>query len=424
MKTRPWVAGAMPLLLFAAACSAGSAGTTKQVLNVKLTDFKVGVSTDAPAGKPLTLRVQNDGAVPHTLAIDAQGTTKVTPELAAGAATNLEVASLDAGTYKLYCTVAGHREAGMETTLTVAEGAAEASEGSEHEATEHAAPVDADQMDRMHEQGVKAFPAKTEALGGQIMQPKIVDGKKVFELTTARVRWEVSPGQFVDAMAYNGQIPGPELHVQKGDRVQVVLHNEMDQSTAIHFHGVDVPNDMDGVPFITQPPVRKGESFTYEFTIRDDPGTYMYHSHHNTTEQVGKGLLGAFIVDGAAQKGDVEATIVLGDGPLGFTLNGKGFPATQPVAAGLGQRVYVRFINGGQVSHPMHLHGFHFDVVARDGRSIAPYTIDTLSIGPGEVYDAVFTASAPGIWAFHCHILSHAESEHGMHGMVTALVVE
>jgi FtsP/CotA-like multicopper oxidase with cupredoxin domain len=224
-------------------------------------------------------------------------------------------------------------------------------------------------------------------------------------------------------MSYNGQIPGPELHVRTGDRIKVVLHNQMPQSTAIHFHGLEVPNAMDGVPFLTQPPVKAGGSFTYEFTVKDAPGTYMYHSHHNATEQVTKGLLGAFVVDPPAKTWNVEQTLILGDGPLGFTLNGKGFPATQPITATLGQTVLVRFINAGQLSHPMHLHGFHFTVVARDARPIAPYVIDTLSVGPGEIYDATFTADSPGVWAFHCHILSHAESEHGMHGMVTAVIV-
>ena len=113
----------------------------------------------------------------------------------------------------------------------------------------------------------------------------------------------------------------------------------------------------------------------------------------------------------------------MGDGPLGYTINGKGFPATQPIAAKLGQKVLVCFLNAGQLSHPMHLHGFHFTVVARDGVPIAPYVVDTLSVGPGEIYDAVFGADSPGVWAFHCHILSHAESDHGMHGMVTAVIV-
>jgi FtsP/CotA-like multicopper oxidase with cupredoxin domain len=188
---------------------------------------------------------------------------------------------------------------------------------------------------------------------------------------------------------------------------------------------VTVPNGMDGVPYITQPPVLPGQSFTYEFTVVDQPGTYMYHSHHNSTVQVGKGLLGAFIIEPAHKTWDVEQTVVLGDGALGYTINGKGFPATQPIVAKLGQRVLVRFMNEGQLLHPMHLHGFHFTVISQDGGTLpSPYTADTLVIAPGERFDVVFTANNPGIWAFHCHILPHAESERGMFGMVTAVIVK
>jgi FtsP/CotA-like multicopper oxidase with cupredoxin domain len=164
--------------------------------------------------------------------------------------------------------------------------------------------------------------------------------------------------------------------------------------------------------------------FTYEFTVVEPPGSYMYHSHHNATAQVGKGLLGAFVVEPRTRGWDVEQAVVLGDGELGYTINGKGFPATAPLAVKRGQRVLLRFMNAGAQLHPMHLHGFHFRVVARDGRPVTPYDVDTLTVGPGERYDALFVADTPGVWAFHCHILSHAESDQGMHGMVTAVVVK
>jgi FtsP/CotA-like multicopper oxidase with cupredoxin domain len=312
----------------------------------------------------------------------------------------------------------------MQAVLTVEGAGAKAGEATmEHAAAGGTKALSATEMDRMHEAGIKAFPAKTAALGGQVLEPRLDGGVKVFELTATEIKWEVSPGQFVDGMAYNGQIPGPELHARTGDRVRVVLHNQLPQSTAIHFHGLLVPNDMDGVPFITQPPVKPGQSFTYEFTVKDGPGTYMYHSHHNATEQVTRGLLGAFVVDPPARTWDVAQTMIMGDGPLGYTINGKGFPATQPIMAKLGQKVLVRFLNAGQLAHPMHLHGFHFTVVSRDGVPISPYVVDTLSVSPGEIYDVVFTADSPGVWAFHCHILSHAESDHGMQGMVTAVIV-
>ena len=99
-------------------------------------------------------------------------------------------------------------------------------------------------------------------------------------------------------MTYNGILPGPVIRVTEGDNVRVIVHNELTQSTSVHWHGVLLPNDQDGVPFLTQPPIRPGETFTYEFPIREgNAGTHMYHSHHNASEQVTKGLLGALIVE-------------------------------------------------------------------------------------------------------------------------------
>ncbi|MEK6866718.1 MAG: copper oxidase, partial [Thermoproteota archaeon] len=257
----------------------------------------------------------------------------------------------------------------------------------------------------------------------QIIEPKIVDRVKVFELTAKSIKWEVSPGKFADSYAYNGQVPGPEIRVKQGDKVKVVLKNDLPESTSIHFHGVDLPFSQDGVPFISQPPIRPGETYEYEFTIVDVPGTFMYHSHHNAEQQVDKGLFGTFIVEGE-KNWDVEFTLVTGDGSHGYTLNGKGFPATAPIVVKKDQKVLVRILNDGQMLHPMHLHGVDFQVVAQDGKSVTPYTRDTLTVAPGERYDILFTASKEGVWPFHCHVLSHVESEHGMHGMVTVVIVQ
>ena len=299
--------------------------------------------------------------------------------------------------------------------------------------TAPAAPITAraaaDAMDAMHEKGVKAFPAKTKGVGNQLMAPKMVNGVKVFELTAREIQWEVAPEQMVQAMAYNDQVPGPQIRVREGDRVRVILKNELKQSTAIHFHGVELPNDMDGVPFITQPPVKPGESFTYEFTApAGNSGSHMYHSHHNAAMQVGLGLLGAFIIEPknprAIEKVDADYVLILNDGMHGFTINGKGFPATQPFSAKLGDKIRIRYMNEGMMIHPMHLHGMHMTVIDKDGwAQPAPWKCDTLNIAPGERWDVIVNCNNPGTWAFHCHILPHAESEHGMFGMVTALVV-
>jgi FtsP/CotA-like multicopper oxidase with cupredoxin domain len=229
-------------------------------------------------------------------------------------------------------------------------------------------------------------------------------------------------------MAYNEQVPGPMIRMREGDRIRIHLKNELDESTAIHFHGVETPNDQDGVPFVTQPPVKPGESFTYEFTV-PNAGSHMYHSHHNAAKQVPLGLLGAFIVDpkrpAKVERADVDYTMIINDGYHGFTLNGKSFPATEPVKAKLGQRVRIRYMNEGMMIHPMHLHGMHMTVIAKDGwLQPQPWKCDTLNVAPGERWDVIVECNNPGIWAFHCHILSHAESEHGMFGMVTVLIVE
>ena len=194
-----------------------------------------------------------------------------------------------------------------------------------------------DEMDAMHEAGVKAFPAATEGKGNQLLQPRLEGAVKVYELTASEIQWEVEPGKRVKAWAYNGQVPGPQIRVREGDRVRVVLKNELPESTVIHFHGVEVPNDQDGVPFITQPPIKPGETYTYEFTV-PNAGSHMYHSHHNAAMQVMLGLLGAFIVEPKRptkmERADVDYVMILNDGPHGYTLNGKGFPGHR---AGRGQ---------------------------------------------------------------------------------------
>ncbi len=321
-------------------------------------------------------------------------------------------------------------------TVRVETGTAHAASVS-HEQHAPAAPaanaqeMSADEMDAMHEAGVKAFPAPTEGLGGQPLAYEMDGDVKVFKLTCQVVNWEYAPGQRVEAWTYNGVVPGPEIRVTEGDKVRVVVTNELPESTAVHWHGLVVPNAMDGVPFITQPPIKPGETFTYEFQVREgNAGSHMYHSHHNAAVQVTKGLLGAFIVEpkdpSTRPAYDIEYTMILNDGPIGgYTLNGKSFPATQPLVAKKGQKVLVRYMNEGLMIHPMHLHGMPMKVIAQDGYLLPqPYVCDTLNIAPGQRWDAIIEATEPGVWAFHCHVLTHAEGPTGMFGMVTALIVE
>jgi FtsP/CotA-like multicopper oxidase with cupredoxin domain len=282
----------------------------------------------------------------------------------------------------------------------------------------------AEEMAASHKASMTAFPATTAGLGDQVLEPTIQDGVKVFQLMAMPLAWEVAPGQTVQAWAYNGQVPGPEIQVHTGDHIRVVLTNHLDEPTTIHWHGVTVPNAMDGVPYVTQDPVMPGQTFTYEFTVVDRPGMYLYHSHFDSNEQVGRGLYGAFVIEPDRPSWDVEYTQIVNDGLLGYTINGKGWPATAPLTATLGQTVLLRLSNVGQMLHPLHLHGYHFTVISQDGAPVAePYSADTLVVAPGETYEVVVKATEPGVWALHCHILSHVEGPDGMFGMATALIV-
>jgi FtsP/CotA-like multicopper oxidase with cupredoxin domain len=289
----------------------------------------------------------------------------------------------------------------------------------------HAA-MSAEEMAAHDAEVTAQFPAETQGHGGKVLQPEVTaNGVKVFELTAAPVQWETESGVFKEAWTYNGAVPGPTIKAELGDRVRFVLTNDLPEPTTIHFHGMTVPAEMDGVPAISQDAVLPGESFSYEFTVRNT-GTNMYHSHFNAQKQVPMGLLGALIVrDPRDPKVDVDYPMVLNDGPLGYTLNGKGFPATEPLAAQRGDTVRIRYMNEGLQIHPMHLHGLTQQVIAMDGHLLEdPYEADTVLVAPGQRIDVLVRATEPGAWAWHCHVLNHAESEQGMFGMVTAVIVE
>ncbi len=486
-QRRRWgatIAVVATLTLVGAACggkggSAGAGSSPQSAagasIAVSLKEFSIQPSTvEAPAGRILEFRVSNQGAAQHTFAVETPERTYETDPIDAGASASLRVPALAAGTYRVLCTVPGHADLGT-GTLVVSEGAASPGAGGTSPGaggtstgssggmsmgssagtstgsgtgSSGSMQMSAQEMASAHKAGVEAFPAKTAGTGNQPLEPTLQNGWKVFELTATEVKWEVSPGTFVDAMAFNGQIPGPEIRVQQGDKVRIVVNNQMSQPTTVHFHGLTVPNASDGVPYITQDPIMPGGYYVYEFTVVDPPGMYVYHSHFNSTEQVGKGLYGALIVEpkggvwsypeirldpssgqvtgyGPPPAIDVESTLFLGDGPLGYVLNAKSFPATQPIVAKRGDWVLIHIANDGSMLPPMHLHGYHFEVVAQDGFPLKdPYMADTLVIAPGQRFDVLVHAVYPGAWAFHCHILPHVEGPQGMFGMVTALIVK
>lgn len=262
------------------------------------------------------------------------------------------------------------------------------------------------------------------------LTPTLEGDIKVFNLTIDEIEQhidELMPP--VAALGYGKQWPGPTIRVNEGDKVRAVFTNNLQEGTSVHFHGVEFTDFFqDGVAFLTQKPIIPGETYAYDF-VASRPGSMMYHSHHNATDQVGRGLLGAFIVDPktptAADRYDREYIWISNDTLGGFTINGHGFPATVPVLAAQGETVRIRFMNEGIMMHPWHSHGFEMQVVARDGYDLggAAFGCDTLGVNPGERWDVNIKADRLGVWAFHCHILPHAEGAEGMFGMVTTLIV-
>jgi len=400
--------------------------------DVTLTEFSITPKVIEVAAGGM-LMISNKGTMQHNLTIEGQNLR--TEMINAGGSAELLIGNLPPGIYTVFCEVPGHREAGMVAQLKVvaagtSASAAGATAGSGTASATTPTTMSAAEMDKLMTERTKAFPAKTEGVGGQDLAPKILaDGTKEFDLTAKIVKWEVEPGRFVDAWTYNGTVPGPTLRANDGDKVKVVLKNELPESTVVHFHGIEVPNAMDGVPDITQPSVKTGESFTYTFTAHG-PAVGMYHSHFDAAKQVSNGLAGAFLIGHEPVPAGVnvtqEQTIMLNDsGTIGFSLNGKSFPATAPVVAKLGDWIEVHYMNEGVMAHPMHLHGLPQLVIAKDGYPLPqPYDADTVTVAPGERYTVLVHATLPGTWAWHCHILPHAEREDGMFGMVTALVVQ
>ena len=275
-----------------------------------------------------------------------------------------------------------------------------------------------------------SFPAKTQGLGGQPLQPtKILpDGTKVFHLTTKVVKWETSVGHFVQAWTYNGMVPGPTISLNVGDKVQIIVKNELPEPTTIHWHGLPVPNDMDGVPFMNQKPIIPGATFTYAWTAKA-PAVSWYHSHYDADKQITNGLYGMILIGHMKVPAGVHVDQtynmeLMDSGNIGLSINGKSFPATQEVKEPLNGWLEVNYLAAGNMSHPMHLHGMNQLVIAQDGSPVPkPYEVNTLLVSPGQTFTVLVHATLPGTWAWHCHILDHSEGPDGMFGIVTALDV-
>lgn len=252
-----------------------------------------------PVGKPVTIVLENKGVIPHDITVEELGIHIVADS---GGTARATVTVEKEGTYEMICAIPDSLWPGMAGTARVAADVSGKSGGADQEQGEQGAQAGSE------EHVSHASVASTKQHGNEELKPKPIDGVKVFELEAQHVKWEVLPGEFMDAYAYNGQVPGPVIRVTEGDRVRVNFRNRLPEPTAVHFHGPTVPNAMDGVPDVTQPVVEPGGKFTYEFVARPG-GTFVYHTHHNSAVQEPKGLYGLFIVEPKHQPkvADVES---------------------------------------------------------------------------------------------------------------------
>lgn len=269
-----------------------------------------------------------------------------------------------------------------------------------------------------------------------ILPCRIDGGVKLFELTAEPVIRELLPGIWMEGWGYNGCIPGPLIIVRTGDDVIIRVRNRLPAPTSVHWHGLDVPNTMDGVPGIEPTPyIQPGASYDYRFQIANPPGTHMYHSHVDVVRQNMLGLGGMLVIMDPKESGIASDYVYmlqafrlaglakgelrpgryrldpLSDGFNFYTMNGRCFPYVTPMSAAYGDRVRIRLGSIGMNAHPIHLHGHQFRLSAMDGNRLASANqplLSTISVASGETRDIEFLADNPGRWPFHCHIPHHS----------------
>ncbi len=274
---------------------------------------------------------------------------------------------------------------------------------------------------------------------------KMEDGFKVFDLTVEEIEWEIAPGMVVKAWGYNGRTPGPTIEVVQGDKVRIYVTNLLPEQTAVHWHGLLLPPGMDGVSGLTQRGIPTGDTFLYEFTVNQPPGTQMYHSHGDEMVQIGLGSMGFFIIhpsDPDFRPVDRDFAIFLSEWSVEpgssvpdpsvmtdfniFTFNSRAFPGTEPLVVKTGDRVRIRIANVAQDAHPVHLHGYQFKVTGTDGGPIpesAQWPETTVLVAPGQTRDFEFVADVAGDWAMHCHKRHHPMNAMG-HGIPNTIGVD
>ena len=272
-------------------------------------------------------------------------------------------------------------------------------------------------------------PVRT--LNGWTLPWRMNDGVKEFHLVAEEIQHEFAPGSVATCWGYNGSTPGPTIEAVEGDRVRIFVTNRLGEHTSVHWHGLILPNGMDGVSGITQPSIKPSETYVYEFTLRQN-GTHMYHPHADEMTQMAYGMMGLFIIHPRQRESiDRDFAFLLHNWSLKpgtwrpdpsvmvdfdlWTFNSKVFPAIEPLVARTGDRVRIRVGNLSMWNHPIHLHGVEFVVTGSDGgrwpqSQWRREVTETVSVG--QMRDIEFTA-VPGDWSLHCHMAHHTMNAMG-----------
>ena len=281
-------------------------------------------------------------------------------------------------------------------------------------------------------------------LNGWSLPWRMKDGVKEFHLVAEPVVRELAPGMKANLWGYNGSSPGPTLECVEGDHIRIFVTNKLPEHTAVHWHGILLPNGMDGVGGLTQPQIKPGKTFVYEFQMKKS-GTFMYHPHADEMVQMAMGMMGFIVVhpkDPEFMRVDRDFVFLLNafdiepgaatpkiNTMLDFNLwcwNSRVFPAIDPLVCRTGDRVRVRAGNLTMTNHPLHLHGVDFEVTGTDGGWVpksARWPEVTTDVAVGQMRAIEFDAAYPGDWAFHCHKSHHTMNAMG-HDVPTMIGVD
>jgi len=280
---------------------------------------------------------------------------------------------------------------------------------------------------------------------GRKLPYRLVDGVKVFHLVPEEVEHTFAPGLTARCWGYNGGVHGPLIEAVEGDRVRIYVTNRLAAPTTVHWHGMILPSGMDGVGGLNQRAIRPGETFRYEFTLRQH-GTLMYHSHHDEMTQIALGMTGQLVIHPRRPRGprvDRDFAIQLHEWSIKagtrrpdpnemsdfnvLTMNAKAFPGTEPLVVKRGERVRIRLGNLSPMSHhPIHIHGHAFQVTETDGGVIPEagrWPETTVIVPTGSTRTIEFTADVEGDWALHCHMIHHVMNQMG-HGLPNMIGVD